>query len=109
MSYSKSINANTIQEWIAEKLDADKVREQLINIGCDEPTIAAHLMAFKKLKYAKRQFKGFIFLALGAFIGFISCVLAMINPIPGLYAWILYGLTSIAMFILFMGLYYVFE
>jgi hypothetical protein len=109
MSYSPAINANTIHEWIAGKFDADKIREELISNGCDEPTIAAHLAAFRKMKYAKRQFRGFIFLGLGAFLGFISCILALTNPVPELYDWILYGLTSVAMIILFLGLYFVFE
>jgi hypothetical protein len=109
MSYCSTVNANTIRQWVAERLDAQKIQEELHAAGCDDVTIAAHLKEFKRLKYAKRQFTGFIYLGLGAFLGFISCLLTMINPVPELYNWILYGLTSIAMCILFIGLYYVFE
>lgn len=56
-----------------------------------------------------RQTKGFICLAAGAFLGFISCVITLINPIPELYNLVLYGLTSIAVIIIFIGLYLVFE
>jgi hypothetical protein len=59
--------------------------------------------------YAKRQTTGFILLAIGAVLGFISCVLTLANPVPALYYWILYGLTSIAVIILMVGLYYVLE
>jgi hypothetical protein len=45
----------------------------------------------------------------GAFLGFLSCVLTLINPVPELYNLILYGLTSIAIIIIVLGLYLVFE
>ncbi len=63
----------------------------------------------KKAKIAKRQTDGFILLAFGAVLGFISCVLTIINSIPSLYFWILYGLTSIAVILICAGLYYLFE
>jgi hypothetical protein len=109
MSYSPRVNTNTIQQWIVDKLDPKKIQEKLMAAGCNKETIEAHLKEYKRLKYAKRQFRGFICLGAGAFLGFISCVLTMVNPVPELYNWILYGLTSIAMCLLFVGLYYVFE
>ncbi len=109
MSYSNTVNTQTIQQWVAEKLDISKVREVLTAHGCDEDVIAVHLQEFKKAKYAKRQFTGFVCMGLGAFLGFISCVLTLVNPVPELYYWFLYGLTSIAILIIFLGLYFVFE
>jgi len=58
---------------------------------------------------ARRQAKGFICMGIGAILGFISCVMTLVNPIPALYDIILYGLTSIAIIIIFIGLYLVFE
>ena len=52
---------------------------------------------------------GFICLGIGAMTGFISCVLTLTNPVPELYNVILYGLTSVAVTIIFIGLYFVFE
>ena len=109
MSYTASVNKQTIQQWIAEKLDANRIHELLTAHGCDEATIASHLQEFKKAKNAKRQFSGFICMGLGAFLGFISCVLTLVNPVPELYYWFLYGLTSVAILIIFLGLYFVFE
>jgi hypothetical protein len=57
----------------------------------------------------KRQTNGFICMGVGAFLGFISCMLTVINPVPALYYYILYGLTSISITIIFIGLYLVFE
>ena len=58
---------------------------------------------------AKKQFMGFVFMAVGAFLGFVSCVLSLINPIPELYNVILFGLISIAIIVIFIGMYCVFE
>lgn len=57
----------------------------------------------------KKQFNGFFCMGLGAFLGFISCVLSLTNPIPELYNVILYGLTSIAILIIVVGMYFLFE
>ena len=109
MSCTPAVSAAAIQQWIAEKLDVQAVQEKLLAQGCDEAAVAAQLTAFKKAKYAKRQFKGFIFLGAGAFLGFISCTLTLVNPIPELYDWFLYGLTSVAITLMCTGLYYIFE
>jgi len=57
----------------------------------------------------RRQHNGFILTAAGALLGFISCVLALINPVPELYEVILYGATSVSILLVFTGLYLVFE
>lgn len=109
MSYPVPVNPAIVREWISSKLETAAVRQQLVEKGWNEESIAAYLAEFKKLKYGKRQFTGFICLGAGAFLGFISCVLTMVNPVPELYNFILYGLTSVAMVFIFFGLYYLFE
>lgn len=109
MSSAPAATNTAIEQWIAEKLDAQKLRERLIASGCDEETIAENLQAFKKALYAKRQFVGFIFLGIGAFVGFISCVTALVNPVPELFYWFLYGITSLALILIFYGLYCLFN
>ena len=104
-SFDKSI----LQQWINENLDSVAVEDRLKGIGFSSDEISNHLKEFKKLRSAKRQFKGFIFLGIGAFLGFVSCTLTLINPVPSLYYYILYGLTSISMTFIFLGLYFVFE
>jgi hypothetical protein len=58
---------------------------------------------------AIRQKRGFAFAGGGAVLGFISCVLSLTNPVPELYDVILYGLTSVAIILIFIGLYFIFE
>lgn len=102
-------DSSAIQQWLTDKLDTDTIREQLQQKGLTEEEISHSLQAFKKARYARRQFAGFIYLGVGAFLGFISCVLTLVNPIPALYDYILYGLTSIAVTLMIVGLYQLFE
>lgn len=104
-----NINPTLMQQWINDRLDTEKIREQLLDLGFNDDAIAGYISEFKKLKYGKKQTRGFIAMAVGAFLGFISCVLTIINPVPELYGLVLYGLTSVAVLIIFLGLYWVFE
>ena len=63
----------------------------------------------QRLNRAKQQNLGFILAGIGAVLGFISCVLTLWNPIPSIYDLVLYGLTSIAILVIFAGLYLIFE
>ncbi|HEX5151709.1 MAG TPA: hypothetical protein VFW07_09670 [Parafilimonas sp.] len=109
MPGAPAIENTVIEQWIAEKLDSQKVIDRLVALGYDEEAIAANVQAFKKALCAKRQFTGFIFLGVGAFVGFLSCVTALVNPVPDLFHWFLYGLTSIALLLIFYGLYLLFN
>ena len=106
MSYTPVINSSALQQWMTEKLDAEKVIERLRTLGYDEETVTANLNEFKEMYNAKKQFAGFICLGIGAFAGFLSCVISLINPIPDLFYWFLYGLTSVAIVLIFRGLYF---
>lgn len=109
MSNSLAIDAGTIEQWLVAKREPKAIEAELNGLGHDADYVAAHLKEFKRLKNAKRQFTGFILMAVGAFLGFISCVLSITNPIPGLFNVILYGLTMVAILIIVLGLYYVVE
>lgn len=109
MSCTPPVDAAIIQQWLAKKMNTEELRANLYSLGWQEDAIAAHLKEFKKARCVKRQFAGFIYLAAGAFIGFVSCVLTLTNPIPDLYNYILFGLTSVAMGLIFLGLYHLFE
>lgn len=102
---SNSILVQAIQD----KLSLEAVEAKLFAEGHDEVSIALLLREFKKLSNAKRQSKGFVLMAIGAFLGLMSCLLTIINPIPALYNVILFGMTSIAIGIAFVGMYFVFE
>ena len=98
-----------MKEWILSRPDRRQIEEELAEIGCSAEEITLNLNIYKKLQLEKKQFNGFICLGVGAMLGFISCVLTILNPIPEMYNVILFGLTSIAICILMLGLYFLFE
>lgn len=109
MPATTTIEFARLNQWNAEKLDPQMVRDHLSAQGMDAEAIEAHLAAYKKLRNERKQFRGFLLCGAGAFLGFLGCVLSMVNPIPELYGFFLYGLTSIAIFAICGGLYYLFE
>jgi thiol:disulfide interchange protein len=74
-----------------------------------QPVSAEQEAEAKRQLNAQKQFKGFIFMAVGAFIGFMSCVLTIAQVFPQWYSFILYGLTIIGITLAFIGLYFVLE
>ncbi len=109
MSETTTIDHAKLQKWIHEHKEAEHIQEDLTKEGFDEETIELYLKEFKKQYYAGRQKIGFRFLLIGAFMGFVSCLLSITNPFPSLYEVILYGLTSLSICVIFVGLYYLFE
>jgi len=67
------------------------------------------LAAEKRIRAAQRSSRGVRWIALGAILGFLSCVNGLCNPVPGIYEFVLYGLTSVAIVLIMWGLYLVFE
>ena len=104
-----NIDHETIQLWIANKLSVQKIEELLKDKGLDAETISRYLKEYNKERNAIRRSKGFVFASIGAFLGFIGCVLAILNPLPELYYLGLYGFTSIAAILICIGLYFLFE
>lgn len=88
---------------------SETIKAALLAKGIDETLADEAIEAFKKEHHAKQLHKGFVFMGIGAFLGFISCVLSILNPFPEFYNLILYGLTSFSIVVAFYGLYCVFE
>ncbi|MCC6288952.1 MAG: hypothetical protein IT249_13800 [Chitinophagaceae bacterium] len=85
-----AIDPMLIRPWIQAELKPDGAEAKLQGEGFSEENVMAYLREFKKERFADRPFKGFICMALGAFLGFISCLLTVFNPIPELYNIILF-------------------
>lgn len=92
------------QQW-----DSEQVAARLVAEGHDEVSVDLLLRAFKKLRHARRRQRGFVLMAAGACTGLISCLLSIFNPVPELFDVILYGLTSVAVIVAFVGLYFILE
>jgi hypothetical protein len=109
MPYSVTIDNTLLKQWNLSRLEPKAIEAELSSKGCDNDTISAYLEAYRKYKVDRKQFVGFFCMGLGAFLGFISCILSLTNPIPELYNVILFGLTSVAILIIVVGMYFLFE
>ena len=109
MPYSGNIDNALLRQWNLSSLEPKAIEAELSAKGMDTEAISAYVEAYKKFKIARKQFVGFFCMGLGAFLGFVSCVLSLINPIPELYNVILFGLTSVAILIIVIGMYFLFE
>lgn len=109
MTAQTEINTSLLSQWINERLNQEEIEEKLMALGYDADKVASYIKTYNQLKHAKRQYIGFVLTGIGAFLGFISCVLTMINLIPELTNLFLYGLTTLAIVLVMIGLYYIFE
>ncbi len=104
-----AIDENICQQILSLKLTPNAIEEELRKRGIQAEDITEYQKEIIKLKNAKRRSTGFICMAAGAFLGFLSCVLTITHTMPHLFDFIFYGLTAVAVCIVVLGLYYVFE
>ena len=104
-----TLDQTQIKQWITERFSVQKIEELLQSKGFDPEAIALHIKEFNKQRYELRRAKGFVYASSGAVLGFVGCVLAILNPLPELYYLGLYGFTSLAAILIFIGLYLLFE
>lgn len=109
MTEQANINTSLLQQWFNENLKINEVEAKLASQGLDEESFANHLKEFKKLINAKRQTTGFVLMGIGAFLGFVACVVTMLSFSPLVNDIFMYGMTSVAVVIVMYGLYLVFE
>ena len=109
MHQKNAVNSSFIRAWLLNNTSTEAIIKELSSKGIDEVTIQSYLEELKKQRYSKRQFKGFVMIGFGAFLGFVSCVLTLSELFPQWYGPILYGLTFIGVSIVCWGMYFVFE
>jgi len=108
MTYSPTVDRVFIRRCISNKLRPEALEQQLLANGHDSRSIQAYRKAFDQL-VEQRRISAFICLGAGAMLGFISCILTLFNAVPSLYHVILYGLTSLGIMVIFIGLYLLLE
>ena len=109
MSETIAIDETVCQQILLSKTTAGSIEQELYKMGIKAEHVAEYLKAIRKIRNAKRQSTGFICLAAGAFLGFLSCILTITHALPGMYDFVFYGLSTIAVCIVVLGLYYIFE
>lgn len=98
-----------IKYWVEENIPLNEIEKELSETGFSEDEIASNIRAYKKLKNADKHSIGITCLIIGSVLGFFGFLMALLNPVPGLFHVFLYGLTPIAIIVLFIGLYFLFE
>jgi hypothetical protein len=109
MQESVTVNETICRQLLSSDLAPEAMEASLLAKGINADNVAAYLDAIKRMRYAKRRTAGFMFMAAGAFLGFLSCVLTITHVLPNMFEFIFYGLTTVAVCIVVLGLYYVFE
>lgn len=109
MNENKVVDDLRIKYWVEEHIPVNEIEMELYEAGFNEDEIAAGIRAYKKIKNAGKHSIGITCVIVGAVMGFLSCLLAILNPVPVMFSIFLYGITPIAILILFVGLYFLFE
>lgn len=109
MSLAISPAQDQLQQWSRQALSPKGLEELLAANGLDPLTVEAYVGAYKKYRNAKKQFAGFFYMALGAFLGFLSCVLTLLDVAPEYASLILFGLTTVGILLIVVGMYILFE
>lgn len=95
--------------WKSNNLSEDVIIDELRQNGLDSLQIIEVLNFYKKKRNDEKQNTGFVVTGIGAFIGFVSCVFTMLDLFPELRGIMIYGVTSLALVFVFIGLYLIFE
>ena len=95
--------------WDIQRSSEEQVLLDLQNKGFNDSQIIEICSQYKKKKQDIKQKKGFILMAIGAVLGFLSCLFTMLDFFPEWRGVTLYGLTTIGVGVAFLGAYFVFE
>jgi len=93
-------------EWLQKGLDNTQIKAELINKGIDERDIPEMLKEISKMRHSRNVTSALYFILAGAFLCLISCIITLMSAQTN--AVVLYGLTSLGIVIIFVGLYKIF-
>lgn len=96
-------------EWHQLGLTKQMVEQELTRRGLSAEEIPTVLANYARYRVDRRNTTGWFLMGLGGFLGLVSCVLTMTDPLPGLRWLFMYGLTTLAVGIALYGCRMVFE
>lgn len=103
------IRYNKVQHVFRKGISEEEVVSELLSSGLTEENAQQIVAEWKKEKHARQQKMGLMLLAAGSFACFISCIFTMLNIMPALTNFFLYGMTSMGVMVVLGGLVLVFE
>ena len=94
---------------LAEGKDRAHIETQLLEKGHDEKFVKELVKEAQKLHYAIRRSQGLTLILVGAVICFVSFLLTITSSFThSSFPWVLYGLTSVGILVVFAGFMKVF-
>jgi hypothetical protein len=106
---NNALNPAMIQLWLNDNFSQKAVEESLISKGYAHSLIDEYIKEFKRLKDARKQITGFVLMGIGGFLGFIACVMAILNIVPDFQDFFLFGVTIVGISIVLYGMYLAFQ
>jgi hypothetical protein len=98
-----------IRKWIAESSGEEGLSVHLQSLGYSETHVRVHIEAYRALRAKGRRNTATACLLGGGALALSSCLMSIFNVIPGFTGVLLFGLTSVAIGVMFVGLYLLFE
>ena len=109
MVQAQTNDETLFRSWQQRNVSKVVVQEELNNQGFSAEEITAMLEDYARYRIARRNTIGWLCMGLGGFLGLVSCVLTMLDPLPDFRGLFMYGFTSIAVTMAFYGCYLVME
>ncbi|MBK6699728.1 MAG: hypothetical protein IPG55_07455 [Saprospiraceae bacterium] len=95
--------------WMKSKYSEEEVLLRLNEFPLSEFQKTEIFKSYKQGIHQIRTRVGFIYLGIGGVLGFVSCVFSMIIADHFWNSFFLYGGTSVAIVLAFIGFYFIFE
>jgi hypothetical protein len=109
MNTLSDMQYNKVQHVFRKGVSEEEVVSELLSSGVSEEDVQSIVAEWKKEKHARQQKMGLMLLVAGSLACFISCVFTMLNIMPALTNFFLYGMTSVGVMVVLGGLVMVFE
>ena len=109
MLQTQTNDESLFRSWQQRNVSKSLVHEELKDKGLSAEEITSMLEDYTRYRIGRRNTMGWCMMGLGGFLGLISCVLTMLDPLPDFRGLFMYGFTSIAVTMAFYGCYLVME
>lgn len=109
MQLQLPVQSQIIDQWMIQSRKQEALLEELRHRGHSEEVIEAYIAAWKKRRYAARRFNATIMIGIGGLMGFIGCVMLMLDISKSLFYPMLYGTSIAATVLICWGFYLLME
>lgn len=97
------------RQWHQLRHTRPHIEQELTRQGWSADEINSVLDHYARYRLGRRNTIGWSLMGLGGFMGLVSCVLTMLDSVPALRGFFMYGLTTLAIVIALYGCRLVFE